>query len=113
MRSLRVASALALLLVAALLCGCHGDADMTQTGPGEVKRIADVEAFEARLAAPTFQNASPRPRADYPPRPWHIHALATNVAGRHLAIGQRLGRPFYIDEHRRGGVDSRGRHSVP
>ena len=97
--ALRVANAMAMLMVAALLCGCHGDADMTQTGPGEVTRIADVEAFEARLAAPAFQNAPPlraraellaarrrssiriveparraqQPRADYPPRVWHIH----------------------------------------
>jgi len=97
--ALRVANAMAMLMVAALLCGCHGDADMTQTGPGEVTRIADVEAFEARLAAPAFWKAPPlraraellaarrrssiriveparraqQPRADYPPRVWHIH----------------------------------------
>jgi hypothetical protein len=50
---------LAFALVAALVCAgvqAELNADMTQTEPGEVHRIADVEAFEARrllnLSAP-------------------------------------------------------------
>ena len=51
--------ALAFALVAALVCSgvqAERNADMTQTEPGEVHRIVDVEAFEARrllnIAAP-------------------------------------------------------------
>lgn len=50
---------LLVLLVAALVCTnvqAERNADMTQTGPGEVQRIADVETFEERclvnLASP-------------------------------------------------------------
>ncbi len=50
---------LAFALVAALACAgvqAERNADMTQTEPGEVHRIVDVEAFEARrllnIAAP-------------------------------------------------------------
>ena len=92
-----------LVAVAAICLACPArcaalDIDMTQTGPGAVERIADVEAFEVRRRAKQNPDLLQKPyKRSLPQTDSHEKRTEYNPQVR-----CRVGRSVHLDQHGSG-----------